>query len=80
MLLVYFDHEPIFNFSTIQYFLSYSNSRNLTFVPSYYIESLSDHINVSGIRWINLDMERISPDLRRFFYARTSEQEWEEFQ
>jgi len=80
MLLVYFDHEPIFNFSTIQYFLSHSNSRNLTFVPSYYIESLSDHINVSGIRWINLDMERISPDLRRFFYARTSEQEWEEFQ
>ena len=71
MLLVYVDHKPIFNSSTIQYFLSYSYSRNLTFVRSYYIESLSDNINVSGLRWINLDMERISPDLQRFFYART---------
>ena len=42
--------------------------------PEYYIESLSDDINVSGLRWINLDMERISPNLQRFFYARTSAQ------
>jgi hypothetical protein len=74
MLLVFIDHKPIFNKSTIEYFFSYSESRNLKFVPSYYIESLSDNINFTGLGWINLDMERISPNDQRFFYARIASQ------
>jgi hypothetical protein len=70
MLLVYFDNEMLFNESTLSYFSSYSRSQNLVFVPSYYIESLSDSFNVSGFSWINLDMERIPPNLQPGFYSK----------
>lgn len=74
MLLVYYDHKPIFNSSMIQQFLKYSEARNLTFVPSYYIESLSDRINVNGLRWVNLDMEKLTPVFQHAFYLKTSVQ------
>ncbi len=74
MVLVFFNHKLIFNQSTIHYFFSYAFSRNLTFVPSYYVESLSDRFNVSGFPWVNLDMERLSPNIQRFFYAKVAEQ------
>jgi hypothetical protein len=74
MVLVYFDHKLIFNQSTIDYFYSYAFSKNLTFVPSYYIESLNDRFNVSGFPWINLDMERIAPNLQSIFYTRIAAQ------
>jgi hypothetical protein len=61
MLLVYYNHKAIFNESTVRQFFQYSKSRNLTFVPSYYIESLADRINVSRLQWINLDMEKFPP-------------------
>jgi len=74
MLVVYFDHKMIFNQSTIEYFYSYSISKNLTFVPSYYIESLTDRFNVSGFPWVNLDLERIAPNRQSFFYTRVEAQ------
>lgn len=72
MLLVYYNHEMIFNESTVKYFFSYSRSQGLNFVPSYYVESLGDSFNVSGFRWINLDMERIDSNLQPEFYSRIS--------
>ncbi len=74
MLLVYFNHKLIFNQTTIDYFYSYSHSRNLTFVPSYYVESIDDNFNVSGFSWINLDMEKIASKTQPFFYAKVSSQ------
>jgi hypothetical protein len=72
MLLVYFNHEMIFNKSTLEYFFSYARSRNLTFVPSFYVESMTDSFNVTGFPWINLDMERIQAKLQPFFYDKIS--------
>lgn len=70
MMLVYLDNQAKFNASTIQYFISYSESKGLTFVPSYYIRSPGDQINVSGLEWINLDMERLAPGQQMAFYNR----------
>ncbi len=72
MLLVYYEHQQIFNKSTVKHFLDYSKSKNLTLVPSYYLESLADRINVSGFSWINLDMERFSPNNQRLYYEKIS--------
>ena len=72
MLLVYFNHELIFNDSTLEYFYSYAQSRNLTFVPSFYIESMADNFNATNFPWVNLDMERIQPRLQAFFYDKIS--------
>jgi hypothetical protein len=74
MLLVYFNNRPIFNQTMLRYLYSYAASMNLTLVPSYYIESLSDKFNVSDFAWINLDMERIEPRLQGFFYAKIRSQ------
>ena len=74
MVLVYFDHRLLFNQSTLDYFYSYARTENLTFVPSYYVESLSDKFNVSGFSWVNLDMEKIAPNVQRFVYAETQAQ------
>ena len=60
MMVVYTNHEAKFNKSTIQYFVSYAESKGLKFVPSYYIESTGDEINVSGFSWVNLDMEHLT--------------------
>ena len=72
MLVVYAYNHYIFNDSTIAYYDQYADSHNLTFVPSYYIVSLADKINVSGFKWVNLDMESISTLQERFFYAEIS--------
>jgi hypothetical protein len=68
MMVVFKDHKSEFNMSTIKYFISYSKSRGLTYVPSYYIESLADQINVSGLTWVNLDMERMDPTPQSVYY------------
>ena len=60
MVLVYFNHREIFNESTLNYFFTYARSKNLTFVPSFYIESMGDTFNSTGFPWINLDMEKIA--------------------
>jgi hypothetical protein len=70
MLLVYFNDSLIFNESTIDYFYAYARSQNLTFVPSYYVQSASDSFNVTGFPWINLDMEHLSPSVQSAFYAK----------
>jgi hypothetical protein len=74
MVLVYFNHREIFNESTLNYFFAYARSKNLTFVPSFYIEAMKDTFNSTGFPWINLDMEKIAPVLQRFVYARVSDQ------
>ncbi|HYB03315.1 MAG TPA: hypothetical protein VED17_02560 [Nitrososphaerales archaeon] len=74
MMLVYYNHREIFNESTLNYFFTYARSKNLTFVPSFYLESLGDNFNSTGFPWINLDMEKIAPNLQRFVYARVSDQ------
>lgn len=69
MLVVFIDDEAIFNSSTIHYFASYSESRGLTFVPSYYIQSTNDQTgNLSGFEWVNLDMERLNTIDQSIFY------------
>lgn len=72
MMLVYLDNQPKFNASTIQYFIAYSKSKGLTFVPSYYIRSTGDQINVSGLTWVNLDMERLDPSQQLSFYNKVA--------
>jgi len=74
MVLVYFNHNAIFNQSTLEYFYMYAHSKNLTFVPSFYIESLGDNISAPGFPWVNIDMEKVAPSLQRFVYARISDQ------
>ena len=68
MIVVYINHEAIFNKSVLQGFYSYAKSQNITFVPSFYIESLNDTINVSGFSWVNLDMEKLSQVQQRIYY------------
>jgi hypothetical protein len=68
MMIVFLDHGAKYNMSTLRYFISYAESRGLTFVPSYYINSVSDQINVSGLAWVNLDMERLTPHDQLVFY------------
>jgi hypothetical protein len=70
MLLVYYNHQAIFNESTLHQFFLYSKSKNLTFVPSYYVDSLADRINVSGYQWINLDLEKLNPNEQRWYYGK----------
>lgn len=70
MMVVYTNHEAKFNKSTIQYFVSYAESKGLKFVPSYYIESTGDEINVSGFSWVNLDMERLTMGEQSLYYQR----------
>jgi len=70
MLLVYYNDEAIFNESIVHHFFEYSKSRSLTFVPSYYISSLADRINISGYQWINLDMEKLNPNNQRLYYGK----------
>jgi hypothetical protein len=72
MLVVYIDHDPIFNNSILRSFYEYAQTKNVTFVPSYYIESLNDTINVSGFSWINLDMERLSQSDQAIYYGNMS--------
>ena len=75
MLVVYINHETLFNRSTIQYFISYSESRNLTFVPSYYIRSPNDRVgNLTGLGWVNLDMEYLNPPSQDVYYDRVAQQ------
>jgi len=74
MLLVYYDNRMIFNDSTLQYFYSYAKSRNLSFVPSYYVESLGDNINVTEFPRVNLDMERIAPNRQPYYYAKIEDE------
>jgi len=70
MMLVFYNHHMIFNESTLSYFYLYAHSRNLSFVPSYYVESLADTFNVAGFPWVNLDMERIASNMQPYFYAK----------
>ncbi len=74
MVLVYFNHQEIFNRSTLEYFYLYARSKNLTFVPSFYIESLKDNFSTTGFPWVNVDMEKVAPSLQRFVYAKVSSQ------
>jgi hypothetical protein len=72
MLLVFFNHTMIFNETTLHYFYSYARSRNLTFVPSFYVDSTGDIFDASGFPWINLDMEKISANLQPSYYEKIS--------
>lgn len=71
-MLVFFNHQMIFNESTLGYFYSYARSKNLTFVPSFYIESTGDSFNATGFPWINLDMEKITSNLQPFYFDKVS--------
>jgi hypothetical protein len=73
MMVIFNFDEASFNRSTIDYFISYAESKGLTFVPSYYIRSTSDQINVSGLAWVNLDMERLNSYDQRVFYDRIAQ-------
>jgi hypothetical protein len=68
LMLLVFNYQPVFNRTTVNYFALYAKSRGLTFVPSYYVRSVGDEINVSGLAWINLDMERLNPSEQVVFY------------
>jgi hypothetical protein len=73
MLEVFYNHRSMFNRSTVDYFISYAGSRGLALVPSYYITATSDKIDVGGMTWVNLDMERLSPLDQRSFYDNISQ-------
>ena len=74
LMVVIFDFgEARFNRTTIDYFISYARSKGLTFVPSYYIRSTSDQMDVSGLTWVNLDMERLNSYDQRVFYDRIAQ-------
>jgi hypothetical protein len=73
MMVIFNFGEASFNRSTVAYFISYAASKGLTFVPSYYIRSTSDQINVTGLAWVNLDMERLDSYDQRVFYDRIAQ-------
>jgi hypothetical protein len=72
MLIVYAYNRPLFKSSEISYFENYSARNGVTFVPSYYIVSLTDKINTTGFRWINLDLESLTTLKQYFFYEKMS--------
>jgi hypothetical protein len=73
MIVIYADHHSRFNNSELQNFYDYAGTQNLTFVPSYYIESMNDSIDVTGFRWVNLDMERLSAAQQLAYYDNVSQ-------
>jgi hypothetical protein len=72
MLIVYAYNHPLLNSSEVSFFANYSSNRGITFVPSFYIVSLSDRINTTGFKWINLDMESLTVLRQVFFYEKVS--------
>jgi hypothetical protein len=47
MIVIYADHHSRFNNAVLHSFYTYAKSQNVTFVPSYYIESINDSMSVN---------------------------------
>jgi hypothetical protein len=70
MVVVYAYGHPLFNYSEMTFFSTYSRSHNVTFVPSYYIVSLDNKINTTGFEWVNLDMESLKTPAQSQYFSR----------
>ncbi len=72
MIVIYIGHAALFNNSVLLGFYSYALSKNITFVPSFYIESLNDTINIAGFSLVNLDMEKLPQTDQATYYGNIS--------
>jgi hypothetical protein len=72
MVVIYTNHIARFNDTDLLGFYNYAKSQNVTFVPSYYIESVNDAIDTKGFSWVNLDMESLSQIQQKTYYDNIS--------